>query len=517
MKLLRKALILSHRYLGIALGLLIIVWFASGIVMMYAGGMPTVTPQARLDRLPELDLSRIGLAPGDAVERVRETRGGRGGRGGGNAQLLTVMERPAYRVGGTTVFADTGELMGEVTLDEARLIAARFAGVAEDRVHHARTLTRVDQWTLQVRPLPIEKFHVEDGLGTEIYVQPQNGEVAMMTTRKSRMLAWAGTIPHWLYFTALRANQPLWYRIVVWTSAAATVLAAMGLLLAVTQFRRTRPLRLAAAIPYTGWMRWHYITGAVFGVFTLTWAFSGLLSMEPFAWTNAQGLNVRGNAFTGGQTDLSAFPAMDPAEWNRVLGERTIRQIDFTRIQDQHYYVVRMEPEPTGEVKRERLHQPYYITGRTDPDRLLVAADTLEVRGEPFSKASLMTRLEAAVPDDVHVLESGLLAEYDSYYYSRGGQLPLPVLRVKFDDPAETWVYIDPEMSEVMGALPKLARLERWLYNGLHSLDFKFWYNSVAWDVGMIVLLLGGLATTSLGLLMGLKRMKRGAARAFGG
>ena len=31
---------------------------------------------------------------------------------------------------------------------------------------------------------------------------------------------------------------------------------------------------------------------------------------------------------------------------------------------------------------------------------------------------------------------------------------PLPVLRVKFDDPAQTWVYIDPEMSRVAAADP---------------------------------------------------------------
>ena len=34
----RRWLILSHRYLGIVLGLLFVVWFASGIGMIYAGG-----------------------------------------------------------------------------------------------------------------------------------------------------------------------------------------------------------------------------------------------------------------------------------------------------------------------------------------------------------------------------------------------------------------------------------------------------------------------------------------------
>ena len=51
----RRFLILTHRYLGIVLSLLIVVWFASGIVMMYAGGMPRLAPQLRLERLPQLD------------------------------------------------------------------------------------------------------------------------------------------------------------------------------------------------------------------------------------------------------------------------------------------------------------------------------------------------------------------------------------------------------------------------------------------------------------------------------
>ena len=69
------------------------------------------------------------------------------------------------------------------------------------------------------------------------------------------------------------------------------------------------------------------------------------------------------------------------------------------------------------------------------------------------------------------------------------------MLRVKYADAAQTWIYVDPEMSRVLGSVPKLARVERWLYNGLHSLDFSFWYSRrPLWDIGMIVLLVGGLA-----------------------
>jgi hypothetical protein len=509
MKLFRKALILTHRYMGIALSLLVVMWFATGIVMMYAGGMPRLTPQTRIERLPALDLSAVHLTAAAAAERAGMRYPP------SRALLLSVMDRPAYRLGRQTVFADTGDLFEPATVEQSTVIAARFMGVPSAQVHYVRTLTDADQWTLlQGRQLPLHKFTVDDAEGTELYVQPATGEVSVMTTRRGRMLAWVGTIPHWMYFTALRLNQPLWYRTVVWTSAFTCVLAIMGLVLTVTQFRRTKPFRLSASIPYSGWMRWHYITGAVFGVFTLTWAFSGLLSMEPFEWTNATGLEIDPEALSGGPVDLSEYAPVDAAAWTRVLGGRTPKEMEFVRIQDEQYYVVRYtDANGLADSTRERLHQPYNVTGSGEPIHLLVHANSLAVRDAPFSVESLVTRLKASVPD-APIVESQLLTDYDSYYYSRGRQTPLPVLRVKFADPAKTWVYVDPAMSQVLAEVHRLNRVERWLYNGLHSLDFSFWYDRrPLWDIGMITLSLGGLTVSLIGTLLGIRRVRRGTSR----
>ena len=48
----------QHRYAGIVLSLFVVLWFATGITMMYAGGMPRLTPEMRLEKLPNLDLAR---------------------------------------------------------------------------------------------------------------------------------------------------------------------------------------------------------------------------------------------------------------------------------------------------------------------------------------------------------------------------------------------------------------------------------------------------------------------------
>ena len=515
MTLFRRWLILTHRYLGIPLSALFVLWFASGIVMMYAGGMPSLTPQLRLERLPSLDLPRVRVTPADAAELVHL------GRAPARASLLMVMDRPAYRFDGATVFADTGELLDDVEPAAARTVVSRFTGLADADVHYLGTVRQADQWTLtQRRQMPVYKFRVDDTAGSELYVSPRTAEVTVLTTRRSRALAWIGTIPHWLYFAALRVNQPLWYRTVVWTSTLGCVLVIIGLALGVTQFRwrrhprATRPAgSLAARIPYAGWMRWHYVTGVVFGVFTLTWLFSGLLSMEPYAWTNATGLDVSRDVFAGGPLELERFPAMNPDQWARITGGRAVKEVEFLRIQDAPYYAVRLAPTPAEGVDAERLHQPYYVTGRAEQHRVLVAADTMTVRDKAFGVESLIARLTAAVPG-VPVVESVLLTEYDSYYYSRGRQTPLPVLRVKFADPADTWFYIDPEMSQMLASVHRFSRVERWLFNGLHSLDFGFWYDRrPLWDIGMIALSLGGLASSGVGFWVGFGRVRRAVGR----
>lgn len=516
---LQRWVILTHRYLGIPLSLLFVVWFASGIVMMYTGDMPRLTPELRLARLPDLDFDRVALAPAAAARRAYLSPTPR------RASLLTVMDRPAYRFDGVTVFADTGERLGEVGPVAATAVASRFTGQPAGAVEYVGTLAKPDQWTLVERAqLPLHHLVIDDDAGTEVYVSPRTAEVVMLTTRRSRALAWIGAIPHWIYFTALRTNQPLWYDVVVWTSTLGCLLAVLGLVLGVTQFRWRRPrgdIRsaggLRARIPYAGWMRWHYLTGVVFGFVTLTWVFSGLLSMEPYAWNSAGGLEIPRDALSGGRVELARFPSVESSAWERVADGRPVREIELLRIQDDSYYAVRMGGRPADALSVEVHPDEAHPDGEgTVPGTLLLAADTLS-RKEPFSSDSLLQRLAAAVPG-VPVIESELLADYDAYYYARGSsrqrQAPLPVLRVKFDDPMETWVYIDPALGRVVACEHRLTRVERWLFNGLHSLDFAFWYDRrPLWDIGVIALSLGGLASSGIGLWLGCGRIRRAFGR----
>ena len=523
----RKWLILSHRYLGIGLGLLFVVWFASGIGMIYARGMPSLTDELRLERLQPLDLESVRVTPLEAAERAGL------GESLGRVTLLAVMDRPAYRLGGggaATVFADTGELMPEVGPAPAREVASRFMDLPSERVRYERLVTRSDQWTISQRAqLPFHKLRIDDEQGTQLYVSPESGEVVLLTTRGSRALAWVSAIPHWLYFTPLRVKQNLWTNTILWTAGLGCVLVILGITLGILQSKFSRPFRLSrisSYILYAGWMRWHYISGLVFGVLALTWVFSGLLSMEPFGWASGEGLSTRElrQALVGGPLDVSGFGQIDVEAWDALLPGRSIKEITYTRILGEPYFMVRSTPaepppgdpaaDPAAATTSDRdVGGGYYSPGVGS--RALVAAETLEVRGEPFAVESLMDRVRRTYPD-TPITEAGLLEEYDSYHYSRDQLAPLPILRLKFDDPDQTWLYIDPGSGQLSTSVHRLDRVERWIYHGFHSLDFGFWYyNRPIWDIGVILLSLGGLGTSTIGLFVGIRRLWRGRRSAF--
>jgi hypothetical protein len=118
---------------------------------------------------------------------------------------------------------------------------------------------------------------------------------------------------------------------------------------------------------------------------------------------------------------------------------------------------------------------------------------------------------------DARAEEATLLTSYDAYYYDRAGELPLPVLRVRFDDPRRTWLYLDPGRGLLLRREDRSSRLDRWLYRALHRWDFLGLYaRRPLWDVVVIVLLLGGLALSTTSVAPALRRLRRHATRGRG-
>jgi hypothetical protein len=108
--------------------------------------------------------------------------------------------------------------------------------------------------------------------------------------------------------------------------------------------------------------------------------------------------------------------------------------------------------------------------------------------------------------------DAAWLSEYDAYYYSQKGTRPLPVLRVRYDDPQQTWLYLDPGRGAIASRMERSSRWNRWLYHGFHSLDFPFmYYKRPLWDIVMIVLSIGGIAMSVTSGLPAWRRLVRHA------
>ena len=280
----RRAVIYTHRWLGIVGCVFFVAWFASGIVMMYAR-MPELTSADRLVRSRPLDVStlRVGLAEAALATRRAPDR----------VSIGMLRDRPVYRfvAGGkrTAIFGDTGETLESLSPDQAVGIAREFASEQASAPWYVEHLTEPDQWTLQNRAsLPLHRVALGDRADTEVYISDRTGEPIMKTTRSERRWAYAGAIPHWIYFTPLRRHASWWAQMIIWLSIAGCVMCLSGLVWGVWRYSpiaRYRLKRVQSHSPYAGMMKWHHYAGLLFGLTTFTWIFSGLLSMDPWDWS----------------------------------------------------------------------------------------------------------------------------------------------------------------------------------------------------------------------------------------
>lgn len=476
----------AHRWLGVAGCLLFLVWFISGIAMVYVR-MPELSRGERLGHAAPLAIERIQVRPAEAAATIE--------RPPAPVELGMLGDRPVYRFEGRkprVVYADSNAPVATPTPETAITRARAFVGAHGPAVRLVDRLDTPDQWSLQLRAhFPLYRLAVDDGAGTELYVSSRTADVVLDTTRHERLLAYLGPVTHWLYLPVLRRNGALWTQVVIWTSGIGCVLCLSGLVIGVLRASPRRSVRVGSAralTPYSGWLEWHHYAGLVFGLVTFTWTFSGLLSMGPFAWLSHQGNAARvARLITGDAPPAPALTLDDVQAATRALQAaipiREMRQVAF-------------------------LGRWFWLgTGATGVQRLVAATHPWTVlESLPRADVEAAARQERLGP----VVDLTWLTAPDDYYYDRDSPRGLPVLRARYADAAATWMYLDPATGEVAMVVGRADRLNRWLYHGLHSLD-PAWLRSRRpwWDVVVIVLSLGGIAAVVTILVPAWRRLRR--------
>lgn len=469
-RILQRWLYLCHRWLGIGSCLLFAMWFASGIVMMYVQ-FPSLTDGERRKLLPPIATERVLVTP-DAAMQTAELRAFPH-----SLRLEMLGGEPVYRITDwdnrrIAVSAADGRLIEVFEATQALALARRLSPSAAFPEMVGR-----DQWSVMARYDPLRPFHLvalNDAAGTELYISARTGEIALDTTRIERFWNWLGSIPHWIYFTPLRADAPLWRDVVLWLSGPGIVVAISGLWVGIQRLRLHRYPN-GSTSPYRSWAKWHHLSGVVGGLFLLTWIVSGWFSMNPYQWFTNPPLSQAGLAAYAGQT-LPSFPVPAIASGTVELRLHWVGGIPLAIAYD---------------------HDGKFTSGGLSPEHLTVAAAKL-IAG-------------------ANVTFSQLLTEEDAYWYSHHGKRVLPVLRIGFDDPATTWIYVVPFSGEVLQASSASRRLYRWMFNALHSLDFRLllaW--RPAWDIVVWLLSLAGLAISVSGVVLGIRHLMRIRAKTRG-
>lgn len=76
--------------------------------------------------------------------------------------------------------------------------------------------------------------------------------------------------------------------------------------------------------------------------------------------------------------------------------------------------------------------------------------------------------------------------------------------------------YIDPKTARIVQGYNSRSRWNRWLYHGLHSMDFPWLYKSrPSWDILLVSLLAGGAALCFTSLLLSWTLLHRKAVSIF--
>jgi hypothetical protein len=503
-----RQLYLWHRYLGVALCVLFLMWFVSGIVMLYVR-MPILFPQERLSLLAPLAPDAIVLTPGQAVERGGLREAPR------RIRLAMLEGRPIYYLlprgrPWIGVFADTGDLLGTIAPETALAIVKPMTGPSH--AEYVGTVSGIDQWTLTNSlnlHRPLHRVHVHDEAGTELYVSTMTGEVVMRTTSRERVLAWLGPIVHWGAPEAIRIRVGGWRQTMLWLSGGGIALTITGLWIGVLRYRwRGYTLKDGRAkSPYRGWKLWHHWGGLLFGGVTLTWMVSGWLYLNPGGSrsgpletvTTMSPYNVGGiradqaptadqvSALSEGRLDPRDFTVPFARAWGQVSTAERPHEVELARVGGSSYYIA------------------YAGWNRS----WILPADH---QGEPRERfdADVLFKFAARLMPGYRLIEAISLDRYDAYYYAVGAVAPkrLPILRLKFDDPAQTWFYIDPHSGSIFRRYDRYGRAMRWAINGLHTLDFPLLFaHRPAWDIVVIGLSAGGIVLSLTGLTIGWRRL----------
>ncbi|MBV8680815.1 MAG: PepSY domain-containing protein [Aquitalea sp.] len=497
----KRLLFLTHRWLGIGLCLLMLLWSFSGLMMLYAGPSG-ISPDVRLAHAKPLPTATAGhwLSLSEAWSRsglpaTRQPVSARLSLQAGEAIWL-VTDNRGQRL---RLSAQDGQMRSLTPEQAIRIARDWWPGTAQAELQAAFSR---DASTAMMNFDPYRPFYrvaLQDAEQHEVTISQRSGEVVKSTTRLQRMLFWTGSYLHFLRpLDALGlgdARKP----ILTWGALALLLSAGSGLWLGLGRWRPAwlgkRPYPNGSSNPYRApWQRWHLWLGLLGGLLACSWSLSGFLSNNPWQLFGQQGSH--------GQGHQHASPALPASATLLPLSQIAPRLSASTH-------------GPAVELNWYQLGPHLQLQAQDQQGRawLLAAVGYAAPLSEPgFGKAEILAAAQAGRPT-AHLREATLLQQNDDYYYTgkrmTRAERPLPVWRIKLDDREASWLYMNPQTGETLLHLRQSQRSFRWLFSGLHNWDQAVLNHRPLWDIWMLAGCLSGVALALTATLLAWRRLSK--------
>lgn len=471
-----------HGWAGLLGALFCLLWFLSGMVMLFVP-FPQLTEEKRLQSLPPIQWDSCCLTvdmlwrqiPSHA--KVAQVR------------LVMTLGRPRFVAQALdgTVYAVPGD---DLDTGVGFRVNDLNQEVVRSRYKVPAIITQVvrDLWTVQERFIPhrpLWKVSLYDDEGRELYLSSRTGEVVAETTSWQRGWNWVGAVVHWAYLPEFRGHLFEWKQTLSGLAIVGVVSMGTGLWMGIMRLKRSSTGMLES--PYGGWWRWHHRLGLSVGFFGLTWTFSGLLTFDEGRWFSAQTpTDVQREQFLGEGIRPQDMAISLREAWQRIQPVPPVREVVIAKVAGKVHYVFRHDAH-------HQVVMPAHQATGWPSDRI---ERKLLVQGAEAATGYVSVTVEE-------------LSKGDGYYYSTIHRpRVLPVVRIVLDDPASTWLHIDQRTAQILDVMDRSRRTFRWIVNGLHSWDVGWLQEQISVRRGLVlVFLVLGSALTGTGFWIGTRRI----------
>lgn len=463
----KKILFAVHKYLGIALSILFVIWFISGFVMMFSS-FPKAQKEAYAKKnspiTENIDLKKIETGKSIVIQKrlknleiVREDSAGK----------KTILSYPSLKPIGSYGLQSCIEMAKACTQSE---------------VTKVETINDFDMWIPWMylkEHFPIYKCWMNDGKGTVMYLSSKTGQIVQETNSHNRFWSYFGAIPHWVYIKQLRLHIDSWKNTVIALSALGSIMCLAGLMLGIMLIKKK------SLSPYRKKRyRWHHLLGLLFGLSTFTYIFSGMMSL----------------------CDIPDFIAKQP-EMNEEQSADTLPLKRYTRDIAE---AIRLYPRCTKLELKLVGGKPFYkMTDAAGNEEMVSGDSSIRAVRCNFSKMEALKEYKSYINGKKYTIE--LQTKYNNYYMpKKRGIRPLPVYVLKVNDKYQSAYYINPKTLEIISSQSKNSRIQRWTYNFLHCYDSYWLINRPAIRRSIeIFLMIGGLSLSISSLILTIRRIKR--------